>query len=163
MRNVRVFMNTSRSDIEGSWDDSDNWDRPDTQGTLEGLQAFFVSDKPGNEQVSWYSESGVFAVEPDKNGYVYVVVVDHYSGDTFGSDDNYFTIMDVFGSAEEANGLEKVIDEHSFAGRYGAGGTVIRSYKVHYKDKEYYAFWTGYFEGLNSVRVYEVRVGFSQY
>lgn len=127
-------------------DPDDDWDTGDTAGRVVGVRAWECRDWEGNTfrryggYDSWSGELDVQAGD-----YVYAVVADYESGSTFGRDGGHASVVDVFTDIETADALAKVAES-------------AEDYRFYFGDRDYYASWQGYFEYLNDMKVWAVRV-----
>jgi hypothetical protein len=125
-------------------DESDSWDNGDTAGEVSNVWAC-VEDQA---EQHYYGESEVVELNVQAGDTIFAVVADYESGCTFGRDGGHAQILDAFLSSNEANACASAAmnvnanDAHSFT----------------YNGKGYYKAWVGYFESLNSLDVWEIRV-----
>lgn len=122
----------------------DSWDAGDTAGRVVGVNAWTAREWEREPRYgSWDSWSGELDVQA--GDYVYAVVADYESGSTFGRDGGHASVVDVFTDIETADALAKVAES-------------AEDYRFYFGDRDYYASWQGYFESLNEMRVWAVRV-----
>lgn len=127
-------------------DPDDSWDAGDTAGRVVGVHAWTAREweSSSHRRYGGYdSWSGELNVQP--GGYVYAVVADYESGSTFGRDGGHASVVDVFTDIEMADALAEVAENTT-------------DYRFSFGDEDYYASWQGYFESLNEIRVWAVRV-----
>lgn len=125
-------------------DPDDDWDAGDTAGRVVGVHTWTAREWENKTYYGGYdSWSGELDVQA--GDYVYAVVADYESGSTFGRDGGHASILDVFTDVKEADSLCIVAEK-------------AKDFKFFYGDKEYYASWTGYFEYLQDMKVWAVRV-----
>ena len=121
----------------------DRWDHGDTRGHVTGVKAH-ITDKPA-DPTFYRAES--FEVDAGVGDWVYVVVADYESGDTFGRSGGYFQVLDVFTDAAHATALVQAAQQ------------VKKSQYVFLcNDREYHVSWTGYFEELQDIVPHFVQV-----
>lgn len=127
-------------------DPSDSWDAGDTTGRVVGVRAWEERDweRSGHSRYGGY-DSWSGDLDARAGDYVYAVVADYESGSTFGRDGGHASILDVFTDVKEADSLCIVAEK-------------AKDFRFFYGDKEYYASWTGYFEYLQDMKVWAVRV-----
>lgn len=127
-------------------DPGDEWSRDSTAGRVTDVTA------RENPTASDYSSSDEWNGELDVavGGTVYAVVADYESGDTFGRSGGYAQVVDVFTDSAEADALLAAARAYSEDKKIQSG--------LEHNGKTYYASWTGYFESLNSLDIWSVRV-----
>lgn len=127
-------------------DPTDRWDAGWQDGRVTDVRAE-VSTEAGRGDQTLYGRGGFpetyecDAVEADT---VFVVVADFTSGSTFGTTAGYFQILTVTKSYEEAIGLAR-------AAEAVPGG----QFQFEFNEVQYYVAWTGHFESLKEVRVWD--------
>lgn len=127
-------------------DPDDDWDTGDTAGRVVGVRAWEARDWEGSTfrryggYDSWSGELDVQAGD-----YVYAVVADYESGSTFGRDGGHASVVDVFSDIETADACAQAAE-------------AAKEYRFEFQGREYYAPWQGYFESLNELRVWAVKV-----
>lgn len=125
-------------------DPDDSWDAGDTAGRVVGVNAWTAREWEREPRYgSWDGWSGELDVQA--GDYVYAVVADYESGSTFGRDGGHASVVDVFTDIETAAALAKVAES-------------AEDYHFYFGDRDYYASWQGYFEYLNDMKVWAVRV-----
>jgi hypothetical protein len=127
-------------------DPDDSWDAGDTGGRVVGVRAWTARDWEQNSfrrYGGYDSWEGGLAVNP--GDYVYAVVADYESGSTFGRDGGHASVLDVFADITMADELAQVAEN-------------AVEYSFRYNGRDYYASWLGYFESLNEMRVWAVKV-----
>lgn len=125
-------------------DPDDSWDAGDTAGRVVGVNAWTAREWEREPRYGGYdSWSGELDVQP--GDYVYAVVADYESGSTFGRDGGHASVVDVFTDIETADACAQAAEQAS-------------EYRFEFQGREYYASWQGYFEYLNEMRVWAVRV-----
>ena len=125
-------------------DPDDSWDAGDTAGRVTDVYAWVARDWE-QDDYSWGSAwRGDLPVQAGQ--YVYAVVADYSSGSTFGRDGGYAQVVDVFADVETADALRQLADGYH------------NDYRFEFQGKEYFANWCGYFESLQDMKVWAVRV-----
>lgn len=115
--------------------------RPDTRSELSGIHVY--ADE-GSYAPAYPVRASVKAGDT-----VFVVVVDYSTGDTFGNDDGMFVAAGVELTRERAEELAEAVRKANDSG----------AWDVEYDGWAYYCgSWTGYFECVNSIDVYEAEV-----
>ena len=127
-------------------DPDDDWDAGDTAGRVVGVTAWAARDwEKGAFRRYRGSDSWEGDLDVEPGGYVYAVVADYESGSTFGRDGGYASVVDVFTDVETADACAQVAEN-------------TKDYTFEFQGREYYASWIGYFEYLNDLKVWAVRV-----
>lgn len=120
-------------------DPDDDWDQGDTAGRVDNVWAAVDTGSH-----AYYGESHGKDVEANVGDTVYAVVADYESGCTFGRDGGHAQVLDFFLNINEAETLAT------------AAQAVTRStFGLTHNGVEYHTSWTGYFESLNSIDVWE--------
>lgn len=126
-------------------DPDDSWDAGDTAGRVVGVRAWTAREWEQKTRYGGYAHwEGDLPVEP--GDCVYAVVADYESGSTFGRDGGHASVVDVFTDVETAGACARAAEQ-------------AESYRFYFQDREYYASWQGYFESLNEMQVWAVKVG----
>lgn len=126
-------------------DPNDSWDCGDTEGRVSNVRAIIKTDTHSTE----YWGASICKEFPDETNMLYAVVADYSSGSTFGRDGGHASVIDAFESEDDAKelcGIAKKVNRSQFSFDY---------YKT---GKSYSASWTGYFEYLNSIDVWQVPI-----
>lgn len=140
--------------VTRSGDINDPWDADDTDGYIENVVAYV--ENPDINVWNYGSSLGK-EMDIDAGDTVYAVVVNYRTGNTFGTDGCNASVLDVFDSADMAEGLiSAALADDGDEGRYGR-------YSFTYEGKEYSRCWEGYFESLNSIDVWQLIVRKSVY
>lgn len=151
---VRVEVQTT-SYITQDADPDDSWDRPNTAQDIVGWRAVKVEDNAKTNE-DYYGERESLTVEVDDDSdEVFVVYAVYSTGDTFGNDSGQVQIADAFD--DEATAWE-LYDEFKKFDSTGYGRNDVVPFDFHFKDKQYYIPWAGYFEHLERLGVEPVRV-----
>lgn len=129
-------------------DPDDEWDAGDTEGRVSNVWASYCEDAPR----SW-SDSIIIREPENFNGTLFAVVADYSSGSTSGRDGGYSQVLDAFADSETAEALAKAALECE-----RDGWRISYKYSFTFNDKEYSRSWAGYFEDLNSLDVWEIKV-----
>jgi hypothetical protein len=129
-------------------DSSDSWDRGDTDGYVSNVWASYTDDP-----ARYWSDSIVIEEPENFNGTLYAVVADYSSGDTFGRDGGHAQVLDAFADEEMAKALSFTALEHK-----KQDWRVGYDYNFNFGDREYHRSWAGYFEHLNSLDIWEIKV-----
>lgn len=127
-------------------DPSDSWDAGSEEGRVSSVRAEVSTDEPERD-FTFYGRGHMpvtFDCDAVEGETVFVVVADYGSGSTFGTFGGYFHVLTVTKSYEEAMGVARAAE-------------VVTSSQFEFKHNgvTYYAPWTGYFETLNEVRVWD--------
>lgn len=127
-------------------DPDDSWDVGDTAGRVVGVRAWELRDWE-NSTFRRYGgyDSWTGPLDVEAGDYVYAVVADYESGSTFGRDGGHCSVVDVFADIETADACAKAAE-------------LAQEYRFKFQGREYYASWQGYFESLNELRVWAVKV-----
>lgn len=142
---IRISVETQTWETRPA-DPTDEWDCGDEAGRVSDVYALYIGDKEPDD-ITYRSEDFPAIARPGQ--YIYVVVVDYESGNTFGRAGGYYQVLDIFRSIEEASELALAAE------RVQRGDM---SFQFSFKDQTYYVSWTGYFESLNEVKVWCVMV-----
>lgn len=113
------------------------WATPNTTGFSAGSESLIVS----------LEDVGI-------GDYIYAVVADYLSGDTFGRNTIHSQVLDAFATQEEA---EDLIEAEQL-NREATAEWTNYSFTFNHNGKEYRRYWEGYFETLNSLDVWKVKV-----
>lgn len=125
-------------------DPTDSWDAGDTAGRVVGVHAWTAREWESKTHYGGYdSWSGELDVQA--GDYVYAVVADYESGSTFGRSGGHASVVEVFTNIETADAFAEVAENAT-------------DYRFSFGDEDYYASWQGYFESLNEMRVWAVKV-----
>lgn len=125
-------------------DPDDRWDAGNTRGCVSDVNAWVARDWETDTGYGGYdSWSGDLDVLP--GDYIYAVVADYESGSTFGRDGGHVSLLDVFVDIRTADSLAQVAE-------------AATEYGFWFGDREYYAAWMGYFEQLQDMRVWAIKV-----
>jgi len=142
---VRVTVETETWQTRAP-DPTDSWDAGDEDGRVSWVSAEVCTDG-ADENYTFYGQGRmpvVFDCDATEGETVFVVVADYTSGSTFGTSAGYFHILTVTKSLEEAMELAR------------AAEAVPRSqFEFEHAGTKYYVPWTGYFERLQEVRVWD--------
>lgn len=142
---IKVIVETETWTVREP-DPTDPWDAGNEDGRVSAVTAE-VSTEDISVDHTFYGRGHmpvIFNCDAVEGETVFTVVADYGSGSTFGTFGGYFHILTVTKSYEEAMGLAR------------AAETLNRSeFEFEYNGVTYYAPWTGYFERLNEVRVWD--------
>lgn len=127
-------------------DPTDKWDAGRQDGRVVDVRAGISSD-PAEEYPTLYGRGGLagtYDCDAMEGDTVFVVVADFTSGSTFGTTAGYYQILSVTKDFEDAMGLARAAE-------------AVRGsqFEFEYNDVQYYVGWTGYFESLKEVRVWD--------
>lgn len=125
-------------------DPDDSWDAGDTSGRVVGVRAWTARDWEQERRYGGY-DSWDGDLDVSAGDYVYAVVADYESGSTFGRDGGHASVVDVFSDIETADACAEAAEQ-------------AQDYRFEFQGREYYASWQGYFESLNEIRVWAVKV-----
>ncbi len=127
-------------------DPTDRWDAGCQDGRVTDVTARVTMDQ-ADEDYSFYGRDHmpvVFDCDATERDTVFVVVADYTSGSTFGTSAGYFHILRVTKDFNEAMDLAR------------AAEAVPRSqFEFEYNGTKYHVPWTGYFETLKEIRVWD--------
>jgi hypothetical protein len=148
---IRVYPRAVESSIKievetQTWctrepDPNDDWDTGDEDGYVSGVTATLVDLPP---QTPDYCRERYEPVV-GRGGFIYVVVADYSSGNTFGTSGAQYQVLDVFTEVARAAALADAASNAT-------------DMKFEHDGQEYYINWTGYFERLKEVKVWVVQV-----
>jgi hypothetical protein len=119
-----------------------------TDGYVSNVWASYT-----DEAVRYYTDSIVIEEPENFNGTLYAVVADYSSGDTFGRDGGHAQVLNAFADEELAKALAFTALEHK-----KQDWRTEYDYNFTFGDKEYHRSWAGWFEVLNSLDIWEVKV-----
>ena len=142
---IEVFVETETWWVREP-DPTDRWDAGCEDGRVVSVEAR-VTTTEADANYTFYGRGHmpvVFDCEAVEGETVFVVVADYTSGSTFGTSAGYFHILTVTKSFEGAMGLARAaeaVPKHDF--------------EFEYNGTQYYVPWTGYFETLKEVRVWD--------
>lgn len=142
---VKVIVETETW-VTRERDPEDEWDAGDEDGRVSWVSAE-VCTEDADENYTFYGQGHmpvIFNCDAVEGDTVFVVVADYTSGSTFGTSAGYFHILTVTKSYEEAMELART-----------AEAVTQSQFKFEHDGVEYYVPWTGYFERLNEVRVWD--------
>lgn len=142
---IRISVETQTWETRAA-DPSDEWDAGDEGGRVVDVHALYLPNGTPDD-ITYRSEDFPAIAKPGQ--YIFVVVVDYESGNTFGRAGGYYQVLDIFGSIDEASELAMAAERVS---------RNDMSFQFSFKDQTYYVSWTGYFEALNEVKVWCVMV-----
>jgi hypothetical protein len=127
-------------------DPTDRWDAGCQDGRVVGVEARVTTTEVDTDYTFYGRghESVVFGCDAMEGETVFVVVADYTSGSTFGTSAGYFHVLEVTKSFEKAMGLARAAEAVS-----------KREFEFEYDGARYYVPWTGYFEQLKEVRVWD--------
>lgn len=138
---IEIRVDTSRWITEHA-DPEDSWDRDNTDGQIQGVYAYHVTDSEPKSYFGMGFGEGTYDVDASPGDVVHVVIAQYSTGDTFGRDGCQISVMDVFKDNFEAVSLYKTLRD---VGK--------RDHGVKHNGREYYIPWTGYFESLEDLDI----------
>lgn len=145
---AKVVVHGEDHTVEGSWDSSDEWDRPDTYFSYNGIDVYASDDEDPNRISSFYSD--LFDVDVSPGDEVFVVLCRYSTGDTFGNDGGRVSVMGVFKDSHYAEMVRHQLETPESEGKpYSFSKTYAYSKTI--DGVEYYIPWSGYFEQLESL------------
>lgn len=129
-------------------DPNDDWDRPDTRTYHEVLGARLTRD------TGEYVEGLRGSLQAGEK--IYALIAIYSTGDSFGHDEDYgFEVVNIFRTKEAADYARKTLDE---APDNGYDFKPVQYLNTDGDLIDYHRPWTGYFERLTSLEVYELEV-----
>jgi hypothetical protein len=131
-------------------DPSDGWDQGDSAGRVVNVAAW--PDRSPDPYLGVCAESITVDLDVQPGDLIYAVVADYSTGGTFGRSGGYASVVDAFCDQEEAERLARLAHVPRQSGEWED------KYMFSYKGKDYFRSWEGYFEELNSLDVWTVRV-----
>lgn len=135
-------------------DPDDEWSRDSSDGRVTNVWASILADWDEAQSYYWSSDSLAKEIGDVKDGdTIYAVVADYSTGDTFGRDGGQAQVLEVFTDHEEAKKFATIASEGQ-----GSPWSKEYEYTFEYEGKEYRRAWAGYFEWLNSLDIWEVKV-----
>lgn len=137
---LKVLVESLQYEVQGSYDPSDSWDRPDTNAEYIGTNVYFTNAQ--NPTGTMYGAD--FESDAEVGDKVYVVIAKYSTGDTFGHDGGQIDVMNVFKERYEADSLIAYLQSKK-------GNT----YSCKFGGKDYYIPWNGYFETLEDLFIEE--------
>ncbi len=147
---VKVVVHGTDHEVDGSYDPSDRWDRPDTEFDYHGIDVFASEESDPNKISSFYSD--LFSLDALPGDEVFVVLCRYSTGDTFGNDGGRVNVMGVFATSDYAESVRSQLEAPESEGKpYSSSKTY--SYSKTIDGVEYYIPWSGYFEHLESLFV----------
>lgn len=117
-------------------DPSDSWSRDSTGGYVSDVTAH-VDNTPNADST----------LDVPIGTLVFGVVASYEGGDTFGRSGGYFQTLGVFATREEAQRLADV-----------ARAQPSGSFLFTHENVQYHPNWTGYFDELQDIRIWDVQV-----
>lgn len=135
-------------------DPNDSWDNGDTAGEVSNVIAFIEG-----QEVGYYGDSHGKDIPGAKVGdTLYAVVADYESGCTFGRSGGHASVLDFFTDPEEAKALaDAALRPDGEEERWGR--KVDRfDYNFTHNGVQYWRAWVGYFEDLQSLDVWAVKI-----
>lgn len=142
---VKVIVETETW-VTRERDPEDEWDAGDEDGRVSWVSAE-VCTEGADENYTFYGRGHmpvVFDCDAAEGDTVFVVVADYTSGSTFGTSAGYFHILTVTKSYEEAVELARA-----------AEAVTQSQFEFEHNGIKYHVPWTGYFERLQEVRVWD--------
>lgn len=132
---IRIMVET-RHYVTRHGDPSDRWDRDDTDGSIDSVNAYYVDDTEdrGYRGMGW--GDGDYDVDAKPGDIVHIVLAQYSTGDTFGRDGCQVSVMDVFKDNHDAVSLYMALKD-------------VTDFSVKHNGREYYIPWVGYFESLD--------------
>jgi hypothetical protein len=128
-------------------DPDDIWDAGDTAGEVSNVEAF-IDRHDGR----YYGESVARELDVKIGDTVYAVVADYESGSTFGRSGGHATVLDVFTTLLEAEGLLEAAQAPPASDDYSD------RYSFTHNGVDYHRSWVGHFESLNSLDIWDIQV-----
>ncbi len=127
-------------------DPTDTWDAGCEDGRVSSVMAE-VSTEQADKDTTFYGYGHmpvVFDCDAVEGETVFVVAADYTGGSTFGTSAGYFHVLTVTKSFEEATNLAQA-----------AEAVTSGQFEFEHNGTKYYVPWTGYFERLKEVRVWD--------
>lgn len=118
--------------------------RGSTSGRVSNVYAYLA---PVDTSIGYGYESLSLDLSVEVGDIIYAVVADYNSGDSFGRTGGHSQILDAFLDHHKAEALaEEALKDNN------------TNFSFTYDGKDYHRSWDGYFESLNSLDVWEIRV-----
>ena len=145
MPHFKVNYNSYTDQTRESYDD-DEWDRGDTETTINSINGFeIINDK--------YPNDGMVIFEPEYDRSYFLLYVIYGTGASFGIDAGNVWFVDLYKNMETAQANLKIIKNHG-------EDFSITLLSEHEDDKitkyQTSAPWIGYFEWLEDVCIAEI-------
>ena len=122
----------------------------ETYGSWERVENYLGSKVAleGKGSIGWFSEEVEVSFEPKVGQWVFVVIVQYSSGDSFGNSSGNISIAGVYDTPDKAAQVRQAIleDEKNNPHSY-------ESLEIPGEASIYPGDWKGYFESLEDVRI----------
>ena len=155
----KVWVNWEYTYISGgeicAGQEDDNWPSHETENKNHEVHGVYSEDAEDGRGCGRYNERIDVEFEPVSGAEVFLVVVTYSSGSTFGSSSGNVTVVGCYEEEAQADSIASDIR----ADDMDADRTYRRSGKRSILERfTGYKAWTGYFDGLEGVEVYRLRL-----